>query len=87
MTEGGAQVAAVNVPFPTRLEQTDAAAVDGGMATQFGVEPRGRTDEHDAEIGAADRVQRTIDDLRRGVVAAHRVNGNPDHQGSGIGWA
>ena len=44
------------------------------MTPELGVEPRGRADERDAEIEMARGRQRAVDDVPRGVVAAHRVD-------------
>jgi len=49
------------------------------MPPQFVIDPRARTDKHDAEIDFARRRQRAVNDMPRGIVAAHRVNGYPDH--------
>jgi hypothetical protein len=49
------------------------------MPPELVVDSRRWADEHDAEIGIARRRHRAVDDVSRGVVSAHRVNGNPDH--------
>jgi hypothetical protein len=58
------------------------------MPPELVLDSRRWADEHDAEIRIARRRHRAVDDVSRGVVSAHRVNGNPDHvsrvQGSGF---
>ena len=61
------------------VDDADARRVGTGVARQLGLEPRGRTDQRHAEIEMPRRRERAVDDVRRRLVAAHRVNGDPDH--------
>jgi hypothetical protein len=68
------------------LEEADAAPIEAGMTAQFIVDLPSRADEHDAEVGVAHRVQCAFDQVPRGVVAAHRVNSDPDHRSQCSGF-
>ena len=57
----------------------DALAIDVGMPAQLALEPAGRADERDAQIEVPRGRERAVDDVPRRVVAAHRVDGNPNH--------
>ena len=49
-------------------------------ASSSALERVGRPDEHHAEIEMTRRGERAVDDARGRVVAAHRVDGDPDHR-------
>ena len=56
-----------------------------GVPGELGLERRRPADEQHAEIEVAGRRQRAVDDVARRVVAAHRVDCDADHRGSGSG--
>ena len=64
------------------------------MALDLRLERCQGADEYDAEVEVTNRSQRPVNDVARAVVAAHRINGDPDHRSEGrtkcllfIDWA
>ena len=47
------------------------------MARQLCLDPFGVSNEHDLNAAITGRLNRPSDDLYRGIVAAHRINGYP----------
>ena len=63
-----------------RVDHSDAAAIDVRMPGELGLDRRGRPDERHAEIEMPRGRQRAVDDVTRREIAAHGVDGNPDHR-------
>ena len=59
------------------------AAIEVGMPGQLRVDGGRVADQRDADIEVRERGQRAIDDLTRGVIAAHGIDCDPDHQVQG----
>src|SRR5262249_30390035 len=67
-----------------RVDDAKPRRVEIVVAAELGVDRVATADEHDAQIEMPRRRQRAVDDRTRSEIAAHRVNCDPDHWGSGF---
>src|SRR4029453_5263060 len=62
------------------IQQFQARWLDIGMALDLRLDRCQAADEYDAEVEVTNRSQRPVNDVARAVVAAHRINGDPDQR-------
>src|SRR4029453_7488163 len=62
------------------IQQFQARWVDIGMALDLRLERCQAADEYDAEVEVTNRSQRPVNEVGGAGVAAHRINGDPDHR-------
>ena len=67
------------------IHDLHASAIDVGMSRELGVDRRRPAHQRHAQIEVPYGRQRAVDDVARGVVAAHGVYCNPNHRDSGFG--
>ena len=69
-----------------RVDDANTVGMTIGMALQLGVDRVAAAHEHDAEVEVARRGERAVDEHARREVAAHGVDGYPQHRVQGSGF-